>query len=449
MSLLSANPDETVYSKIELRRQNNLSGVSRGSQKIGIDYIPNMNTKLRVIAPFQSDQVHKSLLASVGLPTASDLPEYFNWADGSNVRKHRMSDFKDSWIMKPPNQATCGSCWAVSSTSVLSDRWAIKNKKKNPVLAAAVTASCANRTGDGCQGGYPADAGCFFAYQGVPQDSCVPYSQKCSPTSSVNCTMSGCCGGGGGGGPQPYARSGEIVDTCNQQVISTGCHKCTNGKKPKSLFFAKKKSVVSLGAGSQEAIIQRIKENLFAGGPVVAAYKVYADFMTPNKWPGGIYINDRNSPAGQHMAGGHAVTIVGWGKGNAGSFGVVPYWIVRNSWGTSWNSGNKSDGWNKGGFFKIAMTNQSKNINTDVLFDVPGHFGGGLFGGVTSFQVGDTEGTPSLEYHPLDSGTITKTSSKRKGLWLGLTITASVLLLIVLLVVIISVYRKSRVSNLF
>ena len=191
-------------------------------------------------------------------------------------------------------------------------------------------------------------------------------------------------------------------------------------------------STVSLAAGTIPDIVRRMKKNLFAGGPIVACYFVCGDFMLPTVFPewgwkqtGGIYIhttksnspyvddpyvetlfNQRNSGsvASQYIQnagiqwgssltdfktnlqkyfstveGGHAVTVVGWDSGNAGKYGNVPYWIVRNSWGTSWN---------EKGFFRIAMSDASRDINSTVnmeQFVDPST--GQVMGGATTWTV--------------------------------------------------------------
>lgn len=97
---------------------------------------------------------------------------------------------------------------------------------------------------------------------------------------------------------------------------------------------------------------------------------------------------------GGHPAG-HAVEIVGWDVGDAGEkYGKIPYWIVKNSWGTEWA---------EKGYYRIAMSNREKDINIHLGFDVPVssiHIVstgenkplGGVFGGGTFFEADLTTG---------------------------------------------------------
>lgn len=164
---------------------------SVGNAVIGIDYIPNMNAQLTIIASFQPDSEHNTKLASAGIDPSIHLPANFNWADENSVRASgRMPDFESKWIMKPPNQSHCGSCWAVSSASVLTDRISIAEKSKIPNLSATTVASCAAHTQgqDGCSGGFPSDAGCFSSRSGYPRTTVIRTPRGVHPMHSrVNC----------------------------------------------------------------------------------------------------------------------------------------------------------------------------------------------------------------------------------------------------------------------
>lgn len=66
--------------------------------------------------------------------------------------------------------------------------------------------------------------------------------------------------------------------------------------------------------------------NIRQYGPLMATFTVYRDLYN---YKSGIYVRTSTS-----SAGGHAVKVVGWGNSNG-----VNYWIIWNSWGTSWGEG--------------------------------------------------------------------------------------------------------------
>lgn len=481
-------------------------------RRIGIDYLPNMNARQEIVVPFQREQELNAHLAAAGI-SEQNVPDAFAWTDGDQVRKYRMADFDESWIMQPPNQSVCGSCWAVSSTSALTDRYSIANKMKMPILSAVVTASCANQQegGDGCQGGFPANAGCFFEQVGVPADTCWPYASFCPPGSS-NCTtltpVYQCCGGDS----QSRLRAGissqdekgdrsqciTFTDRAELKSCSTQSpgnpHSCApNSNGSVQRYKAVKGSTVSLAAGQIEDVQRRMKFNLFAGGPIVGCYTVFADFFIPLYFPewgwkktGGIYIHHNNgtSPyieddyvttlyglrnndnaiqkkaietlgidwgssidefksnlnaAFNEVKGGHAVTVVGWGKAPAGKYGTVQYWLVRNSWGTEWN---------EKGFFRIAFVDKSRDINVYSNMEQWVNVSSGkVMGGATAFLAPKTlahEPLPHPQpYHPVSTNKLRGSKKTLSGPML-IAIGVAVIALVVFAVMYSKKNRKQQ-----
>ena len=475
----------------------------------GLSFIPPMTARLGIISPPQHESQFMAHLTAAGI-SAADIPASFSWTDAASVQASRMPDFDPSWIMLPPDQSQCGSCWAVSSTSALTDRYSIANKKTWPILSAVVTASCATEgvNGDGCQGGYPGSAGCFFEQVGAPADACWPYASFCtSSTTGQNCAGgaegSACCttgpyaccasanvnvstgSGGNGGDPvqcTDFSSGGRTGSQCGNSPGNT--QGCQVSGADATRYTAVKGSTASLASGTLADIQARMKANIFAGGPIVSCFNVYGDFYLPPALPkwgwkqtGGIYINTTPSPyvddpyvaevwqnrtssvveyvdavrvfgnAGINMGssltefkqniaayfaqniGGHAVTVMGW---NAG--GNVPYWIVRNSWSTTWN---------EKGFFRIAMSDGKINVNAnmEILVDPSS---GQAEGGSTVFAVPNGQAPSGSIYHPLlGKGPSTTKKSNKIWLWLAL-----LFLLIAILVGVFywSKYKKVKIT---
>ncbi len=74
--------------------------------------------------------------------------------------------------------------------------------------------------------------------------------------------------------------------------------------------------------------------DIMAYGPITVAFDVYDNFYTYNP-----VTEVYNQSSGSYL-GGHAVKAVGWGETDGG----MPYWILANSWDTTWGDG---------GFFKF------------------------------------------------------------------------------------------------
>lgn len=426
--------------------------------QIGVTLFPPCNANPTVIVPEQPKQL-KLMTAAVS------LPEYFNWADAANVAATKKWPLRDPklgpYTMTATNQETCGSCWAVSATSVLSDRWAIWTQGPNPQLSATYVLGCVsdgtvpnpkvrfNNT-QGCNGGFPAAAAELFARFGVVNNECANY-EWCAGSQACRSGPPDASTGGDPGGffnkqllPRCASSSGCLNCTCVQKGRDGKCisTKCT-GKNNNTVQVFKVKRYTSVPRYEDAAVraqvdsalptpvmsaqfkapriddttsaaislsnITDIKNEIFANGPVVGCYAVFYDFQSGsgarNCWAPtkGVYCNvqtgqarpySRTSYGGaeSQLTGYHAIAIVGWGvekdvvdwANPTGPKLTLPYWICRNSWSTNWNSDcSVNDGKLRlPGFFKIAMTNTAKNINTLVYMD---RVGGGL-GGATAFQ---------------------------------------------------------------
>jgi len=184
------------------------------------------------------------------------------------------------------NQERCGSCWAFSASEVLGDRVAIATGVASPVLSPEDMVSC-DKNDMGCNGGSLPVAWQYLTSTGIVSDACMPYKA--------------------GGGLAPACSS-----------------TCTDSE---SFVRTKAKSAYAINGPSN------MQKELMTNGPIQVGFKVYQSFMS---YKSGVYHKLKSDIFPE---GGHAVKMVGWGVD-----GKRAYWVVANSWGTSWG---------EEGFFRI------------------------------------------------------------------------------------------------
>ena len=418
--------------------------------QIGLTYFPPMNCNPTIIAP----EASRSKLKFTA--TAAVLPQYFNWGDAQNVADTKNWGLRDPslgpYIVPPPNQLVCGSCWAVASAGVFSDRWAIFTQGANPNLSATNVIGCVSDNSslkgaavnfgntDGCNGGIPAAAAELMAQNGIVNNTCASYAW---------CDNNEVCNGRKQtGGDSGAYLNGSVVPACS---AVTGCIDCSSGactaqrNAPQPQLFKAKRytqgsfnyntknpnipkpppkakttafTVPVINDATSAAIsltnIMDIKNEILANGPVVGAFAVFADFQAGTAYGVGddwaatknVYCNVQGSGAKPYMntkyagldsqlMGWHAISIIGWGVesnvddwAHPGAKISIPYWIVRNSWSDAWNANCTVNNGNGGtlkmpGFFKIAMTDNSRGINTEVHLD---NADANATGGATAFE---------------------------------------------------------------
>jgi len=231
----------------------------------------------------------------------------------TNVQVPSSFDSRQKWsdsITNSLNQLQCGSCWAFATATCFSDRYRIRN---------------INNRND------PKVAELFETFNYVVSSE-ISYTSlnNVSPYQLVQRDTGGDERGCDGG----------VIDSAFQFLVNNGLNsmKSIRAQPPipnKSVYqgvlLGKITEMNSSSASNDEKMqaIMKIKQEIFSHGPVCAGFTVYNDFYN---YQSGVY----NGGDGG-IAGGHAVTIVGWGP---------DYWIVRNSWGSEWGMN---------GFFNIAL----------------------------------------------------------------------------------------------
>mmetsp|Transcript_21486 Transcript_21486/g.55816 ORF Transcript_21486/g.55816 Transcript_21486/m.55816 type:complete len:249 (-) Transcript_21486:64-810(-) len=204
------------------------------------------------------------------------------------------------------NQGQCGSCWAFGAAESFSDRLCIASGGQTSiVLSPEQLVSCDWEGNMGCNGGIPHLAWDYFEAFGIVSDSCFPYS---AGTGSAPKCAKTCADG------QPWTT-----------------HKT-------KLFSTK-------GYSGVEAI----QTAIMTSGPVEGTISVYKDFMS---YTSGVY----EHTTGDYL-GGHAIRMVGWGTENG-----TDYWLVANSWGTTWG---------EEGFFKIRRGTNECGIDSGAVAGTP------------------------------------------------------------------------------
>jgi len=193
------------------------------------------------------------------------------------------------------NQLSCGSCWAFAAAETLSDNLCV-NQGMHVTLSPQDLVSC-DSSDHGCNGGTLPNVWNYMSDTGVLTDQCLPYT---AGNGTVDKCYPGECAEGSSGFYRKYKCDHQNMLDSNQDIQS----------------------------------------GVYSSGSVEVGMSVYEDFTS---YDGGIYKHTE----GQYL-GGHAVKIVGWGQ-----LGDTTYWIVANSWGTSWG---------ENGFFRIDWSDKETAI---------------------------------------------------------------------------------------
>eukprot|EP00357_Protocruzia_adherens_P036895 CAMPEP_0114997408 /NCGR_PEP_ID=MMETSP0216-20121206/14883_1 /TAXON_ID=223996 /ORGANISM="Protocruzia adherens, Strain Boccale" /LENGTH=613 /DNA_ID=CAMNT_0002361787 /DNA_START=21 /DNA_END=1862 /DNA_ORIENTATION=+ len=224
----------------------------------------------------------------------ADMPTNFTWANVDGV----------NYLTTSRNQHIpqyCGSCWAVSATSALSDRIKILRKAAFPDINISPqnVISCDTKLGDlGCEGGNAINVYKYVHENTITDETCAIYQAR-GYTNGLDCKD------------------------------ETVCYNCspdgTCGSPDQYLTY----KVTEYGTAKGE---QAMMSEIYSRGPITCGIAVTDALL---KYTGGIF---KDTTGATELD--HDISVIGFGEENG-----EKYWIIRNSWGTYWG---------EEGFFRLA-----------------------------------------------------------------------------------------------
>jgi len=267
------------------------------------------------------------------------LPDALDWRDMGGV----------SYVTTDVNQHIpqyCGSCWIHGTVAALNDRIKVARKAAFPdvMLSRQVLMNCvpshnASEPPPGCNGGDAWLIHHYLAHNAVGDETCQPYEAKngqCDPLGQCrNCL--------------PAGFEGLPADL---PTVGLGAQHSPCWQMPSHITYG----VSEYGHVRGELAM---KKEILARGPIVCSLAAderfmfeFADVVGAHD---GVYVDPRPKTKDEID---HDVEVVGWGTSDGG----VPYWIVRNSWGSYWG---------QHGWFKILRGENMLFIEEDCDWAVP------------------------------------------------------------------------------
>mmetsp|Transcript_21816 Transcript_21816/g.35050 ORF Transcript_21816/g.35050 Transcript_21816/m.35050 type:complete len:332 (-) Transcript_21816:931-1926(-) len=246
------------------------------------------------------------------IPAVSDIPSSFDWRDYNVVTGVK-------------NQYSCGTCWAFSTTGNIEGQWALYNNQSHALtsLSEEFLVDC-DSNDCGMFGGWP-----YLAYEyviaekGIPSEASYPY----------------CCGTRDTCYPCMAAHYNRTM--CGDHS-SLYCNATWNdGHCPRNDWQIASSITDWMSISQNET---EIAKSLVELGPL----SVLMNAESLSHYRSGIYDPSRCDPTDLD----HGVLLVGYGTENG-----VDYWIVKNSWDSSWG---------ESGYFRIVRGVGKCGINTAV-----------------------------------------------------------------------------------
>lgn len=240
--------------------------------------------------------------------------------------------YKQQYLSPIQQQGECGSCFACSVSSMLSDKVMIDTGGIfNETLSVQQLLACFDR--NGCDGGSPEDL-CIWLGQtqlGINTDNKIPYTQYSGGLVDTKCIEKS--------GVKVYVKEGSV-----RSIVK----------------FIPEDDQIDQNILQQNVL--NMKKTLIEYGPFFCAMSVYDDLFMFS----GTEIYTKGKKAS--LIGGHAIEIIGYCEKN-----VDPrkgfrdaYWICRNSWGENWPLQSSTKG-----YFCVRMGVNECGIESRCAYAVP------------------------------------------------------------------------------
>ena len=237
------------------------------------------------------------------------------WTPNAEVREYPAKSGKSvNWryteaVTAIKNQGQCGSCWAFSATEAVESQMILGTGGKLAIsLSPQQVASCSPSTGKygclGCNGGFTEGAYEYLkSSPGLANAFYIPYGQSLTETSATLACPT----------EKVEAIAGPMEQLSGGYATVTGYHyataPCTSG-------------------GCEKQDLNKLKKAL-EHTPV----SVCVNAGSWNDYTGGVMTSQACGPMGA-MYQDHCVMATGFN-----TTAPTPYWIVRNSWASTWGEG--------------------------------------------------------------------------------------------------------------
>ena len=357
---MSKNIDDQLLDNIKNKEKK-----FKSSKTVDGRRIPHSNARMIVSS---QDDVKVSVQTFKGVSAVPD--EWRNYqAPNPSLKsnpKYALVDFTPSIYentTRPQNQQQCGSCFAFACATAVNDAFVFGQKLTyNPNISPLDILSCAVKDPANicATGGNPFQVLTKISTTGIVTNHCVNYDDGCNH--------------------DPQCASEKAKEPATNMIPPCGgCFSNQCSTQPHYRYKIKTPTFVAINdsidghykkvTGNSSAC-NVIQQHLLKFGSAVTGFIILNNFEGDTSYgkfdkTNGIYFENMAYGAADpfSIAGsGHAVVIVGWGVSDKPikifvpnemdpnkkevTISSCPYWVIRNSWGTSWGDG---------GYFKIAM----------------------------------------------------------------------------------------------